>query len=372
MKNQWIQHGILTGIILGILLIVGYILEIKGRPQEFQKIEKYENILSIEGFQPTVQLHRQILSAIIEDAKGDSIEADMVSKEWLSAFDEYRENYIRYQLNKQLMTARKLSVSGWEFVGMWFYFFFGFIVVFCFAFYLGIRISVYRFFRLKQRRVRWLERFQNHSWNWKTNYVKDGHYLLKWLGLGWLKSIGFLIVFSPAYVVAYSFRSSIDVDHLVYFILLGIFTNGVLATVQQRFYSLLVTESKKGYVETARVKNLSEEWVLSQTSFVSWKQLFHPMPTFKGHVFQHMYNNAWLQFTGTIRQQSAMIISGLMIIEMALNIQGRISYELMQSFLFGQYFLAFCFMASLFIIVSFMESIAIYYRHILNKKYQLS
>jgi ABC-type dipeptide/oligopeptide/nickel transport system permease component len=58
---------------------------------------------------------------------------------------------------------------------------------------------------------------------------------------------------------------------------------------------------------------------------------------FPGHVLDQILHNARHQYRSTLKEQASFVITGLVIIEMALNIQGHLCYELMQSLLFKNY-----------------------------------
>jgi ABC-type dipeptide/oligopeptide/nickel transport system permease component len=148
------------------------------------------------------------------------------------------------------------------------------------------------------------------------------------------KIIIYLILFSPAYVIAYSFKTKFDTDSIVFMIFLGVISNALLITYSQKFYTFLISESNKGYVETAMVKNLNNDYSYKsiQPSLILKIKKYFP-----GHVFNHIFINAQNQYFSTIKEQAAYLITGLIIIEMALNIQGHLGYELMQNLLYQKY-----------------------------------
>jgi ABC-type dipeptide/oligopeptide/nickel transport system permease component len=152
-------------------------------------------------------------------------------------------------------------------------------------------------------------------------------------GIGW--TLLTVILFSPAYVVAYVAKPDAEEGNIVFMVLLAVLTNGVLAGLANTFYLILNHERRKGYVETARVKGLSD----IAASGGSWRETVlatvWPMRTGRHDVFHHVYANARLQFIPPIKRHAQFLISGLIIIEMALNLQGHLSYELMQSMMYG-------------------------------------
>ena len=165
-----------------------------------------------------------------------------------------------------------------------------------------------------------------------------------------LSGLALMALFSPAYVLAYSFRSRFDTDTLFFMALLGTFSNGLLVTYAQKFFTFLTAEGRKGYVETAVVKNLHSDY-----QAFPLKQVLRIRKRFTGHVFQHIYLNARYQYLLTLKEQASFLITGLIIIEMALNIHGHLCYELLQNILNEQYDVALAILFGLFLIVKATE-----------------
>ncbi len=84
--------------------------------------------------------------------------------------------------------------------------------------------------------------------------------LLSLVAKALLKGMAYAVLFAPAYVIAYSIKSSIDTDSFIFMIILGVISNGLLVNYANKFFTFLVAESRKGYVETAIVKNLSDSY----------------------------------------------------------------------------------------------------------------
>lgn len=165
-----------------------------------------------------------------------------------------------------------------------------------------------------------------------------------------MTGLALMALFSPAYVLAYSFRSRFDTDSVFFMAVLGTLSNGLLITYAHKFYTFLTTEGRKGYVETAVVKNLESDY----ESFPVL-QAFRIRKRFTGHVFQHIYLNAQYQYLLTLKEQASFLITGLIIIEMALNIHGRLCYELLQDILHEQYDVVLVILFGLFLIVKATE-----------------
>jgi hypothetical protein len=147
---------------------------------------------------------------------------------------------------------------------------------------------------------------------------------------------GFIILalFAPAYVIAYSFKTRFDTDSILVMIILGVISNGLLITYMQKYYTFLVTESRKGYVKTAIVKNLDARMIFNSEKGISLSSIFRLNKKFPGHIFDQIYENVRYQYLNTLKEQASFLITGLIIIEMALNIQGHLCYELMQNILY--------------------------------------
>lgn len=152
-------------------------------------------------------------------------------------------------------------------------------------------------------------------------------YLCKTLGIG-----AQFVLFSPAFVIAYSIRTQVNTDTIVFLVLLVVVSNGLLITYANKFFNFLETESRKGYVQTARVKNLNNRYKIP--GGISLKAVFALRKRFDGHVFEHIYRNARLQYLSTVKEQAAFLVTGLVITEMALNIHGYLSYELLRQLLY--------------------------------------
>jgi hypothetical protein len=156
-------------------------------------------------------------------------------------------------------------------------------------------------------------------------------------GASALRTVVSFLLFAPGYVIVYSLKSVIDTSSVLVMIVLGVVSNGVLANYSNKFYTLLVNESRRGYVETAVVKNVhsSYQWNVPDGLRLRW--MFRLRKKFPGHVLEHIVHNARHQYMATLKEQAAFVITGLVIIEMALNIQGHLCYELLQAILFKQY-----------------------------------
>jgi len=150
------------------------------------------------------------------------------------------------------------------------------------------------------------------------------------------KTVMGLVLFSPAYVIAYSVRTEFNTDAFIFLVALAIVSNGLLITYANKFYFFLVSESRKGYVRTAIVKNLFDSY-RDTTHGISLRTVIKPVKRFDNHVFGHIFNNVRYQYLPTFKEQASFLITGLIIIEMALNVHGHLGYEMLRQLLYGNY-----------------------------------
>jgi hypothetical protein len=184
------------------------------------------------------------------------------------------------------------------------------------------------------------------------------------------KIVAYSVLFSPAYVLAYSIRTEFNTDSSFFMILLGVVSNGLLITYSNKFYTFLKIEYHKGYVENALVKNLARTWKTDVNSGIPLRALLHPVKRFKGHVLDHIYRNAHMQYIATIKEQASFLITGLIIIEMALNIHGHLTYEMLRQILYKNYDIVIVIILGIFYVVKATDIVTDYLMHRENLKYE--
>jgi hypothetical protein len=177
------------------------------------------------------------------------------------------------------------------------------------------------------------------------------------------------LLFSPAYVVAYALRTRLDTENVLFLILLAVVTNGVLVHYASHLYALLVAESRKGYVETALVKGLRGRYSWNHREGLSRMVVATPLQAAKGHVFHEIFRNAALQFIPSMKEHVTFIVTGLVIIEMALNIKGHLCYALLQHMLFREYDIAIAIVFLIFCAVKAVEVCIDIWHHVELRKY---
>ena len=183
------------------------------------------------------------------------------------------------------------------------------------------------------------------------------------------KGLVYLVLFSPAYVIAYSFKGTFDTDSSLFMIVLGVVSNGLLITYANKFFTLLVHEGRKGYVETALVKNLGASFSFRRPDGIRLRSVFALHKRFPGHILNHIYINARHQYIPTMKEHASFLITGLIIIEMALNIQGHLSYELLQQVLYRHYDVAIVIIVGIFLVVKATEILVDAWYHIESRRF---
>jgi hypothetical protein len=199
--------------------------------------------------------------------------------------------------------------------------------------------------------------------------LSTGRTIRRWL-VSLLAGGGVFLLFCPAYVIAYSIRTEFNTDTALFLILLGVISNGVLITYANKFYAFLTAEARKGYVATAMVKNLSAGYRFHGRDGITPASIFAPVKKFGGHVFDHIFRNARSQYLSTIKEQASFVITGLVIIEMALNIHGYLNYEMLRQLLYRNYSIVVLIMLLIFYTVKMTEMFADYLVYRENLKYE--
>jgi len=201
---------------------------------------------------------------------------------------------------------------------------------------------------------------------WRRGGVRQVPPAARW-AIGIAAGIGTLLLFCPAYVIAYAIRTEFNTDTVVFMILLGTVSNGVLITYANKFYSFLMAESRKGYVDTTIVKNCNARYDYGSHGIpLGW--ILGLKKKFPGHVFDHIFSNARHQYLPTIKEQASFLISGLIIIEMALNIHGHLSYEMLRQLLYRNYSIVAVIILFIFYTVKGTELVADYLVYRENKR----
>lgn len=372
MKKKFNEHFLSIGFVSLVFLILIISLKSGQKQDQIQAKGKIEPYLNMDFLDLDNPLHRSLLKETLniyypnENAKHDSL---------LRAIQKYRTaqaSKIAHKVNPNAgLTWRKF----WQLTGMYFKFILAYLVVMFLTYYGVQTLAILRYVRMRQNKTSYLAdlvSFIRHS-----SFPRDVKQAAKYLGHSLMlllkamaKGVFYLILFSPAYVIAYSFRTGFDTDTFFFMVLLGVISNGLLITYAQKFYTFLVAESRKGYVQTAVVKGLDFNYSQKAPDGISYRKIFRLRKRFPGHVFQHIFLNARYQYISTIKEQASFLISGLIIIEMALNIHGHLCYEMLQNILYKQFDVVLAIILGIFWVVKATEMAVDYWMQVETRRYE--
>ncbi|MGD9489904.1 MAG: hypothetical protein AB7W47_17925 [Calditrichaceae bacterium] len=368
LNEHILSLALVTLVMLAVMIIVRT-ADTRRERQNFDEIETYLKMNFVDFDDPFEKALLKETLNIFEP--GNKTRNDSL----LAQVDRYR----RDQFLKNVSRAGKgTGLSGQkmvELIRMYFKFILAYLITLVLTYYAVQTLAVNRFIHTKQNRQSYLAELiryiRHHPFLWQGKAVM--RYLAgaaNLLGKATVKGIGYFIAFSPAYVIAYSFRTEFNTDSLLFMILLGVISNGLLINYANRFYTFLVSESRKGYVETAVVKNLHSSYDTGRKDGISYRAVLSWKKWFPGHVFEHIFINARYQYLTTIKEQASFLITGLIIIEMALNIQGHLCYELLQNILYRHFDVVIVILLGLFYIVKLTELGADYLMHRESQKFE--
>ncbi len=372
MKRKLTEHLLSIAFVSLIFLALIFSVEAENKPGNPAGNAEIEALLRLESLDITNPLHRALLRETLNvyypdhPGRADSL---------LRAIDRYRAGRAKEIARKAGLYQGLSGGKLWQLTGMYFKFILAYLVVMLLTYYGVQTLAVLRFVRMKQNRTSYLAELaaclagiprQKDLPQILRDLARSAGLLAKAAG----KGIAYLVLFSPAYVIAYSFRTGFNTDTFFFLVLLGVISNGLLITYAQKFYTFLVAESRKGYVETAIVKGLNNNYLPGATEGISTLSILRWEKRFPGHVFQHIYLNARYQYLSTLKEQASFLITGLVIIEMALNIQGHLCYEMLQNILYKQFDVVFAIGLGIFWVVKATEIAADYWLEAETRKYE--
>ena len=371
MKSKWAAHIVSSTLVIGLLSLL--ILWFNGRQSSRQLKEHMDNAwINSTVVDVSDPEERTFLSEALNifDPNQEEAHRLLISKLQREA-ERNVLNEVNQPYGKRVFNFRAFK----ELLGPFFQFTLIYIITFFISWYGVITLGSLKFIWQKQGHLSF---FMDGLAYIRKNYrplrsvaglYKNYKQGLLWLTIAVGKALGYITLFSPAYVLAYSFRTRFDTDIAPMMIALGVISNGALITYTYKFYVFLKGESKKGYVETAVVKNMYHSYAFNKRNGIVVKNLLRWNKQFPNHVFGAIYKNARLQFLSTLKEQASFLISGLIIIEMALNIQGHLSYKLLQQILYKNYGIATAIVLGLFILVKLTDILVDVYIDMNEKKY---
>ncbi|MFN0158472.1 MAG: hypothetical protein ACKVRP_10420 [Bacteroidota bacterium] len=238
---------------------------------------------------------------------------------------------------------------------MYLQFILSYLVVMVLTYHAARSLAILRFVRNKQGRKSYLAEMVEHLRRPQAHNPASFVRILAFPMKAFTKAVAYTVLFAPAYVIAYSLRSGFDTDSFLFMIVLAVISNGLLITTTSKFYTFLIAESRKGYVDTAIVKNLNASYHWGTSDGISVKAVLRPGRLLPSHVFRHIYMNARFQHIPSLKEHGSFLITGLIIIEMALNIQGHLGYEMLQNILYKQYDVVLTIIVAIFLVVKATE-----------------
>ncbi len=357
MKNKLIEHisGIVfVTIILLLLLATIHSINIRKENYEGSRVKPF---LDAPVSNADDRFQRALLKDIMDVYYPDQYETnDTLVREILSIKgDQFSRKLQSSHIEQTLSIKTLINLSV-----MFFKFLIVYIIVMILTYYGVQTLASWRFIRDK------------HKEYLAIHLTEDEHDRgIKWTDVVYsiFRTIAYLILFSPAYVIAYSIRTEFNTDSAVFMIFLGVISNGLLVMYTNKFYAFLVSESRKGFIDTARVKNLNENFSFSQNGIPAGA-LLSPFKRFKGHLFDHIFKNAHFQYLSTIKEQASFLITGLIIIEMALNIHGHLNYEMLRQILYKNYDIVVVIVLMIFYTVKMTEVFTDFLIYKESKKYE--
>jgi hypothetical protein len=338
MKRKLVEHILSMAFVTVVLVAVLFLINAGSNARTQRETSALQTYGSLSFVDFSSSFHKALLKDAVNIYYPDQYEKNNVTVENIltKAEDRFGRKLRESGIEEKLSFGKFVDL-----LGMFLKFVLVYAVVMGLTYYGVQTLAVFRFTRKKMRSVN----------NGKKSILE----LLSRAGRAVGKTAAYFVLFSPAYVIAYSIRTEFNTDTIVFMALLGVISNGLLVTYANKFYAFLVAESRKGYVETAFVKNLAHSYSPHDKDGVRYPDILRPFKRFDGHVFGHIFANARFQYFSAIKEQASFLISGLIIIEMALNIHGHLSYEMLRQMLYKNYDIVIVIILGIFYIVKATE-----------------
>jgi ABC-type dipeptide/oligopeptide/nickel transport system permease component len=328
--------------------------------------------------QHTIDLGNPLHKAVFKDALNLFYPDHLARNDsLLQSIDSYRMEQFTNQVYKTGSTPKRLTFSTLlDIAGMFVNFILIYLVVMAISYYAAHTVAIYSFVKRKQRISSYTDMLFMAT-RPPAGDTQNQYFLLRIVGKNvvlalqvLLKGFVYLILFSPSYIIAYSMKSTFETGGYVFMIVLGVISNGLLINYAYKFYTILLNESRKGYVQNAIVKGLDNSYEWNTPDGISFLSILKLKKSFPSHVFQHIYANARYQYIPTMKQHASFLITGLIIIEMALNIQGHLCYELLQDILYRYYDIALVIIFGVFLMVKATEMLVDFWFYYESQKYE--
>jgi hypothetical protein len=314
-KKEIREHFI--GLAFFTALFAALIFFVSGSENE-NKFSEIKSLLTAAELNPENELDAATLLDAIKNYYKNSPKADALIAEYFA----YKEFLLTARENKSGADVRSLDFSlALSLLGKAALFAFYFALIGFLLFYLSESFALLKFKRKncgagKQQKKAEKENAQIMN-------------LLKKAGEIILAAAGYFILFSPVYLIGYLFKFNYENVTFFSYVILSVFTNGVLITSANKFYRLLESESVKGYVETAKIKGVNYD--CSADGKITATRIFSPFKFFGEHILTQIYKSAHLQYLSAFKEIARFQITGMIIVELALNLQNGIFYELLKA-----------------------------------------
>lgn len=355
MKMKIIEHILSLIFVTAVLMGVMYLFSSKNQSNEDNASES--SIYAPDFINFDIPFEKALLKDVLNIYNPDQIDENIRKVDEAAQFQnqQFLDN-IKNSTRRQTLDSRNII----RILIMYLKFIFVYLVVMAFTYYAVLTAGCWRFIRKEAEKEEFINGINNSVgvYKWPLFLAKKA-----------LKTLIHMILFSPAFVIAYSMKTELNTDSIPFMIILGVISNGLLIIYTNKFYAFLVSESRKGYVDTAIVKNMNNSYLFNQSG-IQLKSLFKPIKDFDGHVFNHIFKNAVIQYSSTLKEQAAFLITGLIIIEMALNIHGYLNYEMLKQILYGNTTIVVFIILLLFYTAKFTEVVADLLNSYNMKKYR--
>jgi hypothetical protein len=354
LRGKIIEH-VLSVVLVAAALVAAFFM-VKGRREgaEEEKTAAVRDFLAIPDFDYADPFERALLKDVMnlyypgrESLNEKTAEAVIANKE-----KEFKGRVFAGNVRRSIsLTQTGLILS------MYLKFLIIYLLVLGLTYYGVQTMAVFRFARKKAA-----ARAAPPGNGWRKRLPRFGKNTVKFLLS--------MVLFSPAYTIAYSMRTEFNTDTAFFLVVLGVVSNGLLITYANKFYAFLMAEGRKGYVETALAKNLDDSYAFGVPGGIALADVLRLFKSFRGHVFSHIFSQARKQYLSTLKEQASFLITGLIIIEMALNIHGHLCYEMLQQLLYGNYDIVVLIILLLFFTVKGTEIASDIMIHRENLKYE--
>jgi hypothetical protein len=285
MRRALIEHFwtiLVVALAVGVLIVVLRSSDGGERDAELARIQQYMAIPFVNFDNPIDRaLFRETLTIFSPSTPGanDSL---------LAQLESYREARFTDPRLKVGATTRGLSWSTVQRVGgMYLEFLLVYAVVFLLTSYGAWALGLYRYVAMKQGRESSGQSFLAQMRLIAQGSAGDGR---AWARAGFLlletivRGFAYLVLFSPAYVIGYALKTRLETDSILFMVLLGVVSNGVLITAANRFFTILLGEGRKGYVEMAVTKGLSSSYTWDVIGGIPRSLVLQPWKQLPRHV----------------------------------------------------------------------------------------